>query len=1281
MVIFLIKIISDPLVFSRLGDGEKPKTSKNKSSSVKAIDFDDDAILLGEDYNYSFGVTSKFQKDSDSIDELLIKYANNDLKFERNGILYEDSFAENYSPLLKSSKDKNKEKIFKSWLDHFEKDVNKFVYHSINCDPNVFLVRSYSAKEKFSPNLVTSLVDVSIELFQLVFPYLSDKIQFSLLEQIRNSLTAKFADNLRYQAVQVNVSVAIHGMLKLLSKKKMSLNKDLVEVIADIISKIQCKDEQLVEINSESIGLYTEFMQRQAVNEEIKKIIQNIINNSNPYNRGFAILSLSKIYRQSHVSYNDISNVGLQLLRDPNPIVYRFTLKAMTILFESNVDAYIYIPEFLEVVHSNFLSNNFGSDITNNTLVNLKCKYGSVGVLASLVKVFVTSLGPSLLEFPLQSRQRLRNLVISLTHGIGMETTKDQLQVYGNLLQLFQELIIFDPKLINGEVNFFTSLLNLIVSKNLKIGLVSVSPTSLSRDSLFPYTTSFDLYKAAYECYVELIKIFGSGILKKDTVSMLWISMNIRPCSELKDFIQFWLESSLDMNWFVTLNSLFKFSAKKLISPYIETNYQQKLLPLLQRQKKKQKNNIDFKDEEIESIVAEDAEQFEKIEPITWEFKMFIFDLLNHLLSLSTKNPQLLDKLKLRIPELVKMSFLGSTSPIADIKLKGIDLLDKVLGLFGHMVDLLYPDVSILEQQQAQIISALIPCFNSDSNAAVIVNAINVSSKFINLPRIKFYSKQRLLKTLICLLEEISSGKFLKFVYLENMSEHRRKSIQLSILNCWALLKTNSQDSENESEPQLVETLEKYSKLLIPLWILMLREMSQLKYNDTAGKEIEIYSNYWINYISVLNIELENNKEEIDGYLSGDAENFFFVLFSQCVESLIKSKNVPEILKTLNRLLKSSDLVDILFNDEIFGEVVDLFDRLILIDVDSDVQCELVDIISTIFHTYISKHSHALEEGFDKLFELIRMEMLPLFNILPFLKTDYDPANQTQQYYLKKADSASNLVLLKKTFQYLIGMVQVLPDAVRADMYSCLLFIFSKIYQYQNEMLISVAIPHLKQIVIGSNKLDLKLVQTFSNVIRDLYTIDVKRNYTIITATVLVTSGNIHLGEEESKQLSDALIELLNSNSTAAMAIQCIKSLIQNSSETQSSLVLKNLISKILTILSTKENILMEPKVAIEILFLFNRTIKDEAKLTAFYSVLIPLLIRFHDSKDITNEYLHERLLLLINHNPHSFKTVVNSTLSDAQKQLAESLVKAKSSATSTEDTGQEQQIQLKTFG
>jgi hypothetical protein len=1281
IVIFLIRVFSETKVFSRIGDADKSKSSRNKSIVMKVNEVIPNNLILSEDYNYSFGITSKFLGNDSQIDELLIKLPNQPPRSIQNSILFQDTFTKNTISLLKFSKDGGNPKLFTNWLDYFEQAIYKSVHNSINCDPNIYLVQDYSIHEKYAPNLITSLVDLSIELFQLVFPALSEKIQFSLLEQIRNSLTTKGTDKLRHMAVEVNVSIALNGMLNLYKRKNLSMEKEQLQVVSDIISKIESRNEHIVEINSDTIGVYNDQLKRRADDLEVKNFIQNIINDPNPYNRGYAILSLAKIYKETQTSFNEVFNVASQLLNDPNPIVYHYALKSMDVLFQSNLDNMCYIPDLLQTLHTNFLNDEFGHDIANHSLVNLKCKYSSVDIVSRIVKTFITSLGPSLKECSSSTRSKLRTLLISFTHGIGLATTKEYLQVYGNLLMLFQELIIFDSKLINEEVDFFANLLNLIISKNLKIGLVSVSPTSLNRDSIFPFTSSFDLYKAAYDCYVELIKIFGTNLLTKETLSMLWVSMNLRPCPELKDFIQFWLESSLELNWFITLNSLFKFSAKKLIAPYIETNYQQKLLPLLQRQKKKQKSNVDFKDEEIASIVADDADHYEKVESITWEFKLFIYDLLNHLLTLANKNQQLVQTLKQKIPDLVKISFLGSTSPITEIKISGINLLNKVLGLFGHAVDPQYPGTSILEQQQAQIISALIPCFNSDSNAAVIVNAINVSSKFINLPRVKFYSKQRLLNTLIYLLEEISSTKFLKFVYLENMSEYKRKSIQLSILNCWALLKVDAWSNEDETEEELLLTLDKYSKLLLPLWILVLREFSLMKYNETSTKEIEIYSDYWINFIRVLNIELQSNQENVNKYLSGDSQNFFFVLFSQCIESLIKNKNVSEILITLNRLLNSSDLVELLFDDGIFGEIVDLFDRLILIDNETEIQCELIDIISTIFHTHLRKHLLSLETGFDKLFELIRMAMLPLFNILPFLKTDFDENNPTHQFHLKKADSASNLLVLKKTLQLLIGMVESLPDAVRADMYACLLFVFSKIYQFQNELLISVTLPFLKQIITGSNKLDLVLVETFSAVIGGLYRISSEKSYTVVTAVILHTDGNISLNEQESIDLSHALIDLLTSDTSGQISIQCIKSLIQSSSDNKN-LPLKFLIGEILMKLTSKDKFAGDPKVAFEILFLFSKTISNETKLTALYSILIPVLINFNENDQISKSYLHERLLLLINQSPLSFKAVVNSKLSRSQKQLTENLVKLNPQDTSTDElVNEEPEIELKTFG
>lgn len=1286
MVIFLIKVFSDAKLFSRIPSTDNEK-SKSKSKTLNQVADIADNLVLNEDYNYSFGVTSKLQHESMNIDELLIKFPFQFGIEETQWLRKTFTFAT--TPLPKLSIESEYSLETGSWFDYFEKIAFLSVDHSINYEPGIVLTQNYSTHYKYLTNLTTSLVDLSIELFQLVFPYLSTKIQFSLLEQIRNSLTSSSIDPLRLKAIQINVSVTLHGLISNIVKKKIAVEESILLVIIDIVKKMPMEYDQLIiKINASTLGLVGQLLDKNGVSGQITTLINDIVTDLNPYKRGFSLLALSYIYSNTKLGFSDIYHISLQLLNDPNPIVYHFTIISTRQLFEFNHDNLLLIPTVLNKIFSNYLNDSFGYDLSNKVLVNLETKYNSIAEITKLLKLFVGSLGPALRDWEIDEKLKLKDMIISLSYGIGLSTLNDYAEVYKQLLLLFQELIIYDPNLMEGEITFFRDLLNLIISKNLKISLASVSPTSLTTDTIFPFNTSFDLYSGAYECYYELLKILGVDILTQDTINLLWVSMNIKPCLELKQFIKLWLESSLDKNWFAILNSLFKLSSKKLIGPFIETNYQQKLLPLLQRQKKKNAQNVDFRDEEIENIVGGDeSSDMDKNEPISWEFKLFIYEMLNHLLDLALGNSQLIERLKLKIPDIVKLSFLGSTSSITEIKLKGIELLNRSLALFGELEDPLYPSVSILEQQQAQIISALIPCFSPGNDYKVIVNAINVSSKFINLPRIKFYSKQRILKTLIYLLEEISSNKFVRFGFLESMSEFGRKSIQLAILNCWAVLKIDSYEDPENIEPEFEETLTNYSALLTSLWILVLREFSTLKYSESSSRELEIYGNYWINLISVLSLELERDNEFINQYLPGDAQNFFFILFSQCMESLIKNRKVPEILTSVKRLVKNPTLVTLLFNDEIFGEIVDLFDRLILIDDDTEIQCSLVEIISSLFQTFVQCHQDNLECGFDKLFELIRISMLPLFRILPFLRSDYDANNETNQLLLKHVGDAANLLILKKALESLLKMIDLLPTIVRTDLYSCLLYILSKIYESRNKLLISVVVPFLKKIVIDTKECAPELINIFYKTIRLYFEIEVENNYSIITMLILVTNGGLTLNADESQKLSNALLQLLESKDTAPTGIQCIKSLIQLSYVLkENNLVVKFLISDLIKhITRVNETNHIDLKIAIEILMLFTRlVINDEQKQVALYSIIIPVLVKSVDEVD--NLYLHEKLIVLVRQSASSFKQVVNKYLDDNQKKLTEEIVTssvAKNTVAnqSVDSFDQVPEIQLKTFG
>ncbi|KAI5951071.1 hypothetical protein KGF54_004145 [Candida jiufengensis] len=1261
IVIFLIKIFSDHRIFARETTVDIDKTSKAKAKQLKSsILTDNQVTYLNDDYNHNFGLTSgtlaQFDPDHRKKKETFDDVSNANSVFTLHG---------------------SRETSY--WFDVFDKIALASTAKSINYDPSILLSQDSSSTNNISPSLMTSLIDLSIELFQQSFPYLTSKIQFSLLEQMRNSLTAKPIDEYRLQAIQQNVSIAIHGVVLNAVEHNLFLEKDVVLTMIDVIKNHGSKSKQSTTLDSSTIGLCSKLINSDEAHGLVTNLINDIVTNNSPYRRGSAVLSLSQIYANSKIGFGDTYNILSQLVNDPNPIMYYYTIESFIKIFESNTDKLSLIPDLLEKLSNNYLNNSFSYDLDNKALINLKTKYASAGPVAQLLQLFVTNLGPALRDWSTKHKAILRNLIVSLSYGIGLETLEDYLQVYQQLIELFQELIIFDPNLIEGEVEVFAKLLNLIISKNIKIAIASVSPTSLNSDTIFPFSTSFDLYSSAYTCYYELLKIYGVSIITPETEYLLWVSMNIKPCPELERLIKLWLESSLDKNWFNTLNTLFKSSMKKLVGPFLESNYQQKLLPLSQRQKKNKRDNaVDFKDEENEGIVAGDESSLEKNEPISWKFKLFIYDSLNDLLRLAYNNPQLTEKLKNKIPDIVKLSFLGSTSTITDLKIRGLDLLNSALELFGEFEDPLYPSVSILEQQQAQIISALIPCFTPGNDFRVIVHAIGVSSNFMNLPKIKFYSKQRILKTLIHLLEEISSNKFLKFGFLEDMSEFGKKSIQLAILNCWAVLRIESSENDTSTDSDFNEILEKYSELLVSLWIMSLREYSVIKYSESSSRELEIYGTYWINLVNVLSLESEKNDKLVNTLLSGDGQNFFFILFSQCMESLVKNKDVVQVLHSTKKLLQINYLVDLIFSDQIFIEIIDIFDRLILVDDNTEVQCLLIDNVNILFQTFISSHPTNLESGFDKLFELIRVTMLPLFRILPFLKSDYDTTDEVaHEHLLKHAESAANLLVLKKAFENLVEMISLFPDVVKMDLYSCLLYIFAKIYESKKVYLISVILSHLKQILIGINEFDGNSIENFYNVISKYYEISPRNNYSIITTVVLLAYGGMSLDTEDSKKLSDALLNLLQTENTAPLSLQCIKTLIQYNGSNVGQ-VLNNLLSTIIKGISGFEDELqVDEKLSIEILIMYTKVIKDdESKSTAIYSILVPVLSK--NETDVDRDFISQKLMYLVKLNSNVFKEVVNNYLTKSQREDTEKLMKLKTNNNQQIDVVPE--IELRTF-
>lgn len=1274
LVVFLMKVFADPKTFSRTNTEhvkDKSKGSKTKLLTSKSFHENSNAIFIDEEYNYNFGVTSKFNPLSSNIDELT---KTDSLKILADAFLqYSDPFSGKMANYSKSSIESSLEISSRTWIDHFELRAALTAEHSVIFDPAVLLLQDYSLQHQHSTNSITSLVDLSIELFQLVFPSLSFKIQFSLLEQLRASLSTKNLDPLRKRVLNINLTVAIHGLLNNLVKSGGHLDEQLVTLALEIINHIEVQNIALVTICADSTGLATSLLPKSKADEAVSSSINGIVNSTDPHVRVKLLLSLSKISQYSHVGFSDIFSVVSQLLADPHPVVAYYALLAAGNIAETALGNQVLVSSIVGKIYDQFVSDSYTYTSGITSLINLRSTYNSLSALSRLLKIMVTSLGPSLRDSEDSLKRKIVQLLLLLSYGIGSTNLTEYNSVLTNLMSTFQELLIFDVNFVDGLYEWFKKSTTYLVTTNMKTGLAIVSPTSVNSEAIFPLTTSYELYELAFSGLVEMTKI-GLPTLDKDTLGLAWVSMEMRPCASLRELITFWVEAKIEILWFTQLTALFKLSVRRLIGPFVEMHYQQKLLPLSQRQKKKATNTIDFQDEEVQNIVRDDESGQDKSEPISWEFKLFVYDLIIKFLEIAQRKPLIVESLTPKIQEIVRISFLGTTAPISSMKLRGVVLLDQALSIFGQLEDPLYPSVSILEQQQAQIISALIPCFSSDTDPEVIVKAINVSTKFINLPRIKFYSKQRILKTLIYLLEEISSGKFLKFVFLESMAEYGKKAIQLSILNCWANLRITLEEL-TETEPEFEGILNKYSDLLTSLWILLLKDFSTTKYNLPHSRELQLYSTYWLNFVGVLSLELEKDDLQIKKFLEDEELNFFFVMFCQCAESLIKNQNVSLVLHSVNRLVQIPELVQTLFSDELFGEVIDLVDRLVLMEEDPEIKCEVIETVSTMFHTYI-----ALKSGSDlkdeKVMELLRVTLLPLFDIFPFLRLDFSPENAGHTLLLKHCNSATNLLVLKKSLSVGVLMIHQFEGEVQYDLSSCIMYILAKIFEHGDDTLTSLVLPTLKSLVSENPT----LATPFLAILRQTNTFASQNKATyILTMMVLVTSGGVQLAKDEDENLANALVSGLSDSEYASTSVQAIKSLIKNfSMESSSGAIVKAVLKLILRSIAEVQSGI-DKKIALEIVLLFSQLpILSADSSLAMYAICVPVLVEMEKQKSMLAEYLNLKILALVKNNPQSFKKVVNDYLDNEQKVAAERLVKLNQATTQATENGSE--IELKTF-
>jgi HEAT repeat-containing protein 5 len=511
----------------------------------------------------------------------------------------------------------------------------------------------------------------------------------------------------------------------------------------------------------------------------------------------------------------------------------------------------------------------------------------------------------------------------------------------------------------------------------------------------------------------------------------------------------------------------------------------------------------DLQDEEVAGFAAAAAAaqgdrsetSAEAQEFLKWQTRSFAISILSELLDLVAQ-AMLPDRtipaetaLQSKIADIVRMAFSASTATVIELRIWGLKILDQILKLFGKTPDPDFVEASLLEQYQAQIGSALTPAFAADSSPELAAIAISVCATFVATGIVTQVDRMgRIFKLLVTGLENcMTPSADAAIGELRGLSTNGQVMLRMAILSAWAQLQISSSEQE-----YLVEIVQPYVAKLTPLWLSALQEFAKLRFepeiSSTLGGDIDtgdldvsyaslnretrlkFYQDTWLNLVDAIAILVDkdsdfvfdalDNKLEANGTvqpndLATEGKDisfreepvaFFFILYGLAFEALVISarEDAPQtlaILQALKKILRPAVAGNSVYQDVVFGETTDAFDRLAMMG-DLDTQTVLVEIARNLSLDHLAAKDEAdrndkLSDDIDQLFELTRIIILVLAGLVPTLKDSSGPSS----HHISEKGAA--LVFL--SLEALVDVADVFPSVIRADLYACIMHTFCTI--------------------------------------------------------------------------------------------------------------------------------------------------------------------------------------------------------------------------------------------
>ncbi|KAF2826541.1 ARM repeat-containing protein [Ophiobolus disseminans] len=925
----------------------------------------------------------------------------------------------------------------------------------------------------------TEVVNAALQLFAMCLPLQTAKIQESILEQMTSFLSANSLqrDINRKTAMMVNMASALLLALKVAVKETKSAAGSLKgsaieEVMQNLLHMfVVLPDPYLRNVSGEALGRLCNSSGNALTTNEVSYLVDQIVTNRDPNARSGYAVALGCIHSQlggmaAGYHLKNILGILMSLSNDPHPVVHFWAIDSLSRVADSaGLSFSSYVTSTLGMLAQLYAADTHNEESASLVYSNIEIDLPTPAVIARCIDSTINVLGPDL-----QDMVKARDMIMTLIGLFQVET--DCLLLIENL-RCQEHVSLYAP----GHVEFATYVKHL--QKSMESSSKQISDMAVD-----------GLHNLMRRDTEEVLRAGDPGL-----EDQLWHVLDRDSEHEVvPNIIRNWLHQtglSDTATWVQRCHSVLTKTKKIDVLVITET--------------KTKGARPDLQDEEVAGFAAAstaggaDAGDVTRTsqELLKWQVRTFGMDCLSELVTMISKEAAFREQapcvaaLQHRVADVVRIAFSASTAGVVQLRIRGLKIIDQILKLFGKTPDPDFAEVTLLEQYQAQIGSALTPAFAADSSPELAAEAINVCATFIATGIVTDVDRMgRILKLLVSALENFSSETETAAIGdLKGLSANSQVMVKMAVFSAWAELQIASSE-----QSYLVNVLKPHIAKLTPLWLASLREYARLRFEPDISSSmggsaslsgsldtiyaalnretlLKFYQDSWLNLVDAIASLIDEDSEFVFDALDGKTElsepsqkakvdhinyrdepvAFFFVLFGLAFEALAgrpgdlqaSKEQILEILQALKKILRPSVSGHAIYRDVVFSETMDMLDRLVLTE-GLTVQRVIVEIARNlcIGHPSARRDQHTagdekLSEDIDQLFELTKIIVLVLSGLVPGL----EESNSKACHELNE----EAIALLTTALSALVDAAQVFPSIIKADLHACILHIFATI--------------------------------------------------------------------------------------------------------------------------------------------------------------------------------------------------------------------------------------------